>query len=105
MNCSCCPGGGNDPEAQLFPKPPCWRRPHRADSNKYSEYNEGLDWTDLLHVLPDPAHSVAYTTYLDAQTVLPTPQLEDPADFLASLVAGTPIQLGGENTGTGPSPP
>jgi len=72
-----------------------------GDVQKYSEYNEGLDWSDLLHAIPDPSHSVAYTTYLDAQTVLPTPQLEDPADYLASLVAGTPIVLGGENTGSG----
>ena len=44
---------------------------------------------------------MAYTTYLDAATVLPTLQLEDPADYLAWLVAGTPIRLGGENTGNG----
>ncbi len=89
------PGGATAPEAALLAPATS------SGSNKYSEYNEGLDWTDLLRVLPDAAHSVAYTTYLDAQTVLPTPQLEDPADFLASLVAGTSIQLGGENTGTG----
>ena len=65
------------------------------------EYNEGLDWVDLLGSLPDASGSVAYTTYLDAQTVLPTKQLEDPADYLASLVAGTSIRLGGENTGNG----
>ena len=65
------------------------------------EFNQGLDWTDLLSSLPDPGHSVAYTTYLDAPTVQPTVQLEDPADYLATLVAGTPIRLGGENTGNG----
>jgi Putative Ig domain len=65
------------------------------------EFNQGLDWTDLLGSLPDAAHSVAYTTYLDAPTEEPTPQLEDPADYLATLVAGTPVRLGGENTGDG----
>ncbi len=65
------------------------------------EFNEGLDWTDLLRTLPDPAHSVAYTTYLDARTVRSTPQLEDPMDFIASIVAGSSTRLGGENTGGG----
>ena len=64
------------------------------------EFNEGLDWVDLLSSLPDPSTSVAYTTFLDAQTVRPTPQLEDPADYLASLVQGTSLRLGGENTGS-----
>jgi hypothetical protein len=70
-------------------------------SPSMDEYNEGLDWTDLLPALPDAANSIAYTTYLDARTVKATPQLEDPADYLASLVAGTSIGLGGENTGVG----
>ena len=65
------------------------------------EFNEGLAWSSLLHSLPDAKHSVAYTTYLDAPTVLPTLELEDPADYLASVVAGTSIRLGGENTGNG----
>jgi Putative Ig domain len=65
------------------------------------EFNEGLDWTDLLGSLPDQSNSVAYTTYLDGATVLPTLQLEDPADYIASLAAGTSIRLGGENTGNG----
>ncbi len=65
------------------------------------EFNQGLDWADLLSALPDPSDSVAYTTYLDAPTVEPTLQLEDPADYLAWLVTGTPIGLGGENTGNG----
>ncbi len=65
------------------------------------EFNEGLDWTDLLDALPDPAHSIAYSTYLDASTVEPTQQLEDPMDYIASIVAGTPVGLGGENTGNG----
>ena len=68
----------------------------------YPEFNEGLDWSDILTSLPDAAHSVAYTTYLDAPTNPPglraTLQLEDPADYLASLVQGTPILLGGENS-------
>jgi hypothetical protein len=65
------------------------------------EFNEGLDWTDLLDALPDADHSIAYTTYLDAESVQGTPQLEDPADYLSSVVANTPIRLGGENTGNG----
>ncbi|MGH9078939.1 MAG: Ig domain-containing protein [Acidimicrobiales bacterium] len=68
----------------------------------YPEFNEGLDWTDILASLPDAADSVAYTTYLDAPTNPPglpaSVQLEDPADYLASLVRGTPIRLGGENS-------
>ena len=95
------PGWGDRPGAATAVENALLAPATSGDVEKYSEYNEGLDWSDLLHVLPDPSHSVAYTTYLDAQTVLPTPQLEDPADFLASLVAGTPILLGGENTGTG----
>ena len=74
--------------------------PSCSPSQPADEFNEGLDWVDLLDALPDAAHSVAYTTYLDGQTVLPTPQLEDPADYLASLVSGGPILLGGENSGT-----
>ena len=66
-----------------------------------NEFNEGLNWSSLLPSLPDAKHSVAYTTYLDAPTVLPTLQLEDPANYLATLVAGTPVRLGGENTGDG----
>jgi hypothetical protein len=68
----------------------------------YPEFNEGLDWADMMTSLPDAANSVAYTTYLDAPTsppgLQPTPQREDPADYLAQLVAGTPILLGGENS-------
>lgn len=65
------------------------------------EFNQGLDWTDLLPALPDPLHSVAYTTYLDAPSFGTTPQDEDPASFIASLVRGTALRLGGENTGNG----
>jgi hypothetical protein len=65
------------------------------------EFNEGLDWSDLLQSIPDPEQSVAYTTFLDAPTLGSTPQSEDPADFIASLVQGTPFRLGGENTGNG----
>jgi hypothetical protein len=65
------------------------------------EFNEGLDWINLLPKLPYPSQSIAYTTYLDGQTVLPTIPLEGPADYLAYLVAGTSIRLGGENTGNG----
>jgi len=65
-----------------------------------NEFNEGLDWANLLTRLPDPAHSVAYTTYLDAPMVRNTPELTDPADFISTLV-GTSLRLGGENTGNG----
>jgi Putative Ig domain len=65
------------------------------------EFNEGLDWTDLLPQLPDPTNSIAYTTYLDAPSQGSTTALEDPADYIASLVAGTSIRQGGENTGNG----
>jgi Putative Ig domain len=64
----------------------------------YVEFNEGLDWADLLANLPYPADSVAYTTYLDATA---NPGGPAPADYLNSLVAGTSIRLGGENTGNG----
>ena len=64
----------------------------------YEEFNEGLDWADLLANLPYPASSVAYTTYLDATANLGGPA---PADYLSSLTSGTPILLGGENTGSG----
>ena len=65
------------------------------------EFNEGLDWTDLLDSLPDAAHSVAYTTWLDAPNVASTSQLEDPADFIAFLTSLDNLRLGGENTGDG----
>ncbi len=65
------------------------------------EFNEGLDWSDLLYSLPDAAHSVAYTTYLDAPSNGTSLRTEDPADYLAYLVQGTPLKLGGENTGGG----
>ena len=65
------------------------------------EFNEGLDWTDLLDSLPDAANSVAYTTYLDAPSIEQTPQLEDPADYIASLAEPAHLLLGGENTGDG----
>jgi hypothetical protein len=95
------PGWGQRPGAAASVESALLAPATAGNAEKFSEFNEGLDWSDLFHVLPDRTHVVAYTTYLDAQTVLPTPQLEDPADFLASLVAGTPVQLGGENTGTG----
>jgi hypothetical protein len=65
------------------------------------EFNQGLDWTNLLSGLPDPHHSIAYTTYLDAPSTKATTELEDPADFLSGLVASDHLAgLGGENTGT-----
>jgi hypothetical protein len=65
------------------------------------EFNEGLDWMDILDSLPDPSGSVAYTTWLDAPTNGPTSQLEDPADYIASLATASHLRLGGENTGNG----
>ena len=65
------------------------------------EFNEGLDWSHLLDSLPDASNSVAYTTWLDAPTYGQTPQLEDPADYIASLAARYHLRLGGENTGDG----
>ena len=67
---------------------------------RLNEFNEGLDWANLLTRLPDAAHSVAYTTYLDAPLVKNTPELTDPADFINTLV-GNSLRLGGENTGNG----
>lgn len=65
------------------------------------EINEGLDWSHLLDSLPDASNSVAYTTWLDAPTNGQTPQLEDPAGYIASLAATYHLRLGGENTGNG----
>jgi hypothetical protein len=65
----------------------------------YAEFNEGLDWPGLLHTLPDRSRTIAYTTYLDAPSYSPTPQLEDPADYLSSLALPLGMDLGGENTG------
>jgi hypothetical protein len=71
-------------------------------NQSYPEFNEGLDWAEILPSLPDAADSVAYTTYLDAPRNPPglpaSLQLEDPADYLATLVSGTPLRLGGENS-------
>ena len=68
----------------------------------YPEFNEGLDWAEILPSLPDAADSVAYTTYLDTPRNPPglpaSLQLEDPADYLATLVSGTQLLLGGENS-------
>jgi hypothetical protein len=66
-------------------------------ANSYDEWNQGLDWTDLLASLPHPRTSVAYTTYLDAPSFPTDP---DPADYLAVLCARYGIREGGENTGT-----
>jgi hypothetical protein len=65
------------------------------------EFSEGLDWADLLASLPDPVTTVAYTTYLDSPLGRPTLQLEDPADYIASLARPLGIATGGENTGNG----
>jgi hypothetical protein len=68
-----------------------------------AEFNEGLDWTDLLPQLPDQANSVAYTTYLDAPSQGSSTALEDPADYIVYLLGslGLSLRLGGENTGNG----
>jgi hypothetical protein len=65
------------------------------------EFNQGLDWTDLLAGVPDAANIVAYTTYLDGSSYNTTPQGIDPADFIASIANPLHIALGGENTGNG----
>jgi hypothetical protein len=67
----------------------------------YDEFSEALDWADLLPSLPDRANVIAYTTYLDAPSVEQTAQLEDPADYIASLAAPLGMRVGGENTGNG----
>jgi hypothetical protein len=67
----------------------------------YDEFSQGLDWADLLPSLPDPANVIAYTTYLDGPAVEQTPQLTDPADYLASIAQPLGLHLGGENTGGG----
>jgi hypothetical protein len=64
------------------------------------EFNEGLDWRSLLATLPDARHAVAYTTYLDAPSARSTPQLEDPATYVAALARADHLMVGGENTGT-----
>jgi hypothetical protein len=68
------------------------------------ELNNGTDWALQLSALPYPAATVAYTTWLDAPSQGSTPQLEDPADYLAGLVSSTSLRLGGENTGGGSLP-
>lgn len=67
----------------------------------FDEFNQGLDWAALLPSLPDRARLVAYTTYLDAPSFGPSPQAEDPADFVASLARPLGMRTGGENTGGG----
>ena len=66
-----------------------------------AEFNEGLDWTALVAGLRHPAGTVLYTTYLDAPTLRPTPQLESPLSYLASIDRAGRFRLGGENTGGG----
>jgi hypothetical protein len=67
----------------------------------YDEFNQGLDWADLLPSLPDRADTVAYTTYLDATSQGPAVQNEAPAMYIASLASPLGMRLGGENTGNG----
>jgi hypothetical protein len=100
--------GSDFPTTQLVMLPGWGERPGVAANEEASlmtlsdsEFDQGLDWADLLPSLPDRATSVAYTTYLDAPSAADTPQLEDPADYLASLSDPLGIRLGGENTGGG----
>lgn len=65
------------------------------------ELNLGTDWSLDLAGSPHPDLTVAYTTWLDAPSQGTTAQLEDPATYLASLVRGTHLRTGGENTGGG----
>jgi hypothetical protein len=67
----------------------------------YDEFNQGLDWADLLPSLPDRADTVAYTTYLDATSQGSAVQSEAPATYMASLASPLGMRLGGENTGNG----
>jgi hypothetical protein len=67
----------------------------------YDEFNEGLDWPDLLGRIAEPQHSVAYTTYLDAPSFGSSPQRQDPASYLATIAPPLGFRLGGENTGNG----
>jgi hypothetical protein len=64
------------------------------------EFNEGLDWSSLLRRLAG-TNSMMYTTYLDAPSVKPTSELEDPAHYIAALAQPYGYALGGENTGNG----
>jgi hypothetical protein len=65
-------------------------------------YNEGLDWANLVPNLPDQAHTILYTTYLDAPAgIMPTVQFEDPVAYVASLASLYGMRMGGENTGRG----
>jgi hypothetical protein len=66
-----------------------------------AEFNEGLDWPQLIARLAHRATTVLYTTYLDAPMVRRTVQLEDPIAYLTHLDAGRRSPLGGENTGGG----
>jgi hypothetical protein len=64
------------------------------------EFNEGLDWVDLLRTLPDPATTVVYTTYLDAPSFGSSARAENPVDYVAPLARRAGMSLGGENTGS-----
>jgi hypothetical protein len=66
------------------------------------EWNQGLDWTDLLPALPYPTISVAYCTWLDATSGgVGNP---NPIQFIAGLSGPLGIPTGGENTGGGGVP-
>lgn len=67
----------------------------------HDEFSEGLDWANLLPSLPHRADVIAYTTYLDAPAIKNTPQLSDPADYIASIARPLGMREGGENTGDG----
>jgi hypothetical protein len=65
------------------------------------ELNSGTDWKLQLGKVPYPRSTIAYTTWLDAQSQGDSPQRTDPAEYLATLVRGTELRLGGEDTGGG----
>ena len=90
---SCCPGGASGPGVAT-------KVVNSLLTLDDEEFNQGLDWTTLLAGLSDKSHAIAYTTYLDGQSTKNTTELEDPADFLAGLVATDHLAgLGGENHG------
>ena len=81
---------------------PAWtpRRCRACSPGNADEFNQGLDWDDLLSSLPQPTHTIAYTTYLDSPSHKDTSELKDPPHFIADLAATYHLRLGGENTGT-----
>jgi hypothetical protein len=68
-------------------------------TNLKDSFNQGLDWANLIPSLADPAHTVVYSTWLDAPDGLQnTVQLEDPVHYLAALASAYGLRLGGQNS-------